>query len=316
MVYINFKKRLSSNITTRQTIISSLFGLYWRRRQEFETKLGGDMRARSISTRWVLVVGAILSLAISGFADTIHLKDGGVIKGRIVSFISGQFVVNIGDGSHRRQMSFLASEIESIQFDSIPDTTTGKTNIYQPPIVNTRSNDKPAAIKSNVYTKPEVKPAPPSAQTQTSQTPPKQNPAPVVKQPVKTAPELTKPVELNVSVHADNTSNGWTNSGWVVRKGQVIHISGTGQVSLGKGTTTEPEGRPDVTDEQKLMKGVPTGALIAVIGDDNNDFIYVGGDREFTASRDGSLFLGLNEGNLNDNSGTFAVKIEIKPGNN
>src|SRR5215216_4708635 len=129
------------------------------------------MRAGSISTRWVLVVGAILSLAISAFADTIHLKDGGIIKGQIVSFVSGQFVVNIGDGTHRRQMSFFVSEIESIQFDSVPETTTGKTNIYQPPIVNTRASDKPAASKSNVYTKPEVKPAPPS--TQTSQAPPK-----------------------------------------------------------------------------------------------------------------------------------------------
>jgi len=51
--------------------------------------------------------------------------------------------------------------------------------------------------------------------------------------------------------------------------------------------------------------------LIAVIGDDNNDFIYVGSEREFTATRDGALFLGVNEGNLNDNSGTFDVKIEI-----
>ena len=68
----------------------------------------------------------------------------------------------------------------------------------------------------------------------------------------------------------------------------------------------------ELNDEQKLMKSVPTGALIAVIGDDNNDFIYIGAEREFTATRDGALFLGINEGNLNDNSGAFDVKIEIK----
>jgi hypothetical protein len=28
---------------------------------------------------------------------------------------------------------------------------------------------------------------------------------------------------------------------------------------------------------------------------------------------DGSLFLGLNEGNLNDNKGSFDVKVEISP---
>ena len=52
--------------------------------------------------------------------------------------------------------------------------------------------------------------------------------------------------------------------------------------------------------------------LIAVIGDDNNDFIFVGEDREFVARRDGALFLGINEGNLNDNSGSFDVIIEVE----
>ena len=50
-----------------------------------------------------------------------------------------------------------------------------------------------------------------------------------------------------------------------------------------------------------------------MIGDDNNDFIYIGTDREFVATRDGTLFLGINEGNLDDNSGSFKVKIEISP---
>ena len=50
-----------------------------------------------------------------------------------------------------------------------------------------------------------------------------------------------------------------------------------------------------------------------MIGDDNNDFIYVGAEREFVATRDGALFLGINEGNLDDNSGSFNVKIEIIP---
>ena len=34
---------------------------------------------------------------------------------------------------------------------------------------------------------------------------------------------------------------------------------------------------------------------------------------EFIAERDGALFLGVNEGNLNDNSGAFEVKVEIDP---
>jgi hypothetical protein len=126
-------------------------------------------------------------------------------------------------------------------------------------------------------------------------------------------PSLAKPVALSVKVLADNTSNGWTNSGWVVKKGQRIRISGAGEVSIGGGKTTGPGGLYDVEDNAKLLKSVPTGALIAVIGDDNNEFIYIGTEREFVASRDGSLFLGLNEGNLNDNKGSFDVKVEISP---
>ena len=61
------------------------------------------------------------------------------------------------------------------------------------------------------------------------------------------------------------------------------------------------------------MKSEPTGGLIAVIGDDNNEFIFVGQTIEFTATRDGALFLGVNEGNLNDNTGAFDVTVEIDP---
>jgi hypothetical protein len=63
-------------------------------------------------------------------------------------------------------------------------------------------------------------------------------------------------------------------------------------------------------DTEKLMRDMPTGGLIAVVGDDNDDFIFIGASREFSAPRDGPLFLGVNEGNLSDNSGNYDVLIE------
>ena len=122
-----------------------------------------------------------------------------------------------------------------------------------------------------------------------------------------------KPIVWNVKVLADNTANGWTNSGWVLKKGQKIRVSGDGKISLGKGKSSTASGISELDDAQKLLKNVPTGALIAVIGDDNNDFIYIGAEREFVATRDGALFLGINEGFLDDNSGAFNVKVEIIP---
>ena len=99
----------------------------------------------------------------------------------------------------------------------------------------------------------------------------------------------------------------------MVKKGQRIRISADGQVALGKGKTSTASGIADLKDDQKLLKNVPTGALIAVIGDDNNDFLYIGSEREFTAARDGALFLGINEGYLDENTGALNVKVEILP---
>jgi hypothetical protein len=223
---------------------------------------------------------AIGALSVSVLADTIRLKDGSIIKGRIVSFGSGKFVVAMGEGSRRRELTFMASEIESIQFDA-QETSTAASTVNQ---------------NASYEQKPETKAA---ANT-----------------PIKTPPssgEKIKPIEWRVKVLADNTANGWTNTGWVVKKGQRIKVSGEGTVSLGKGKSSPPSGTPSVVDEQKLLKNVPTGALVAVIGDDNNDFIYVGAEREFVATRDGALFLGINEGNIDDNSGFFTVSIQIIP---
>ena len=96
-------------------------------------------------------------------------------------------------------------------------------------------------------------------------------------------------------------------------KARRSRIIASGRVSLGNGRYSTPGGISTLPDAEKLMKDRPTGALIAVIGADNNDFIFVGDSYEFTATRDGDLFLGVNEGNLNDNSGSFNVTIEIDP---
>ena len=252
----------------------------------------------------LMVFGMTIALSFAAFADTIRLKDGSIIKGRIVGFSGGTFTVAIGEGSRSRQMTFSAGEIESIVFDSPmirPETVriSDRTAANIPIEVNSPIVNKPAPVK----TSPRV-----VTTDNTTRTSP---PAATVKPNVSTS--KSKPVELGVKVLADNTANGWTNSGWVVKKGQRIRIIGQGQISLGRGNSTDPSGLSDLTDDAKLLKNVPTGALIAVIGDDNNEFIYVGAEREFTAARDGALFLGVNEGNLNDNSGAFDVKIEIDP---
>jgi hypothetical protein len=277
------------------------------------------MLLRSVFAKVILFVIVTLSLTLAAFADTIRLKDGSIIKGRITGFSSGRFTVTIGEGSRLKQLSFMASEIDSITFDT-PDekpqfTASNTRNNGEPNIVNasTKSTEPPRVIvtDSTIRTNGTV--------TIASKSPSKK-PAPIVvrdtssnSSPSTNSSGSAPPIAWNVKVLADNTANGWTNSGWVVKKGQRIRISADGQVSLGKGKTSTASGIGDLKDDQKLLKNVPTGALIAVIGDDNNDFLYIGSEREFTAARDGALFLGLNEGYLDDNSGALNVKVEILP---
>src|SRR5712692_118671 len=61
-----------------------------------------------------------------------------------------------------------------------------------------------------------------------------------------------------------------------------------------------------------ITRTQPPGGLIAVIRDDNDDFIFGGRSRDFVVQRDGVLFLGVNEGNLSDNSGNYDVVIEAE----
>lgn len=224
-------------------------------------------------------VAVVMAASTFTFADTLRLKDGSIIKGKITKFGGGKFTVAMGEGSRRKELTFSAGEIESILFDEHSPTDPGR-------------------MASNSSTPATVIPV---KAVKTDDDVNRQQPA------------TMKPIEWKVKVLADSTANGWTNSGWVVRKGQRIRITGNGKVNLGRGNSTSPSGVSSITDEQKLLKNVATGALIAVIGDDNNDFIYVGAEREFIATRDGALFLGINEGYLDDNSGSFDVKVEIIP---
>lgn len=255
-----------------------------------------------------------LGLAVFTFADTIKLKDGSIIKGKIISFDNNQFIILIGDGTRQKQLKFFANEIESIKFDSdgISSNTSTTTTRRQPNYTQTNTETSTViTVGSTSRNLPPVDNSPPldTSTDDTDDIDYTDTSSPPATNTVADA----KPIQVRVKVLADNTSNGWTNAGWVVRKGQRIRIVSNGRVSLGNGRYSTPSGISTLPDNQKLIKDQPTGGLIAVIGDDNNDFMYIGSDYEFVAQRDGALFLGVNEGILDDNSGSYEVIIEIDP---
>jgi hypothetical protein len=289
--------------------------------------------------RLALACFLVLSMFGLTFADTIRLKDGSIIKGKIISFGEGKFTIVIGEGARQRQMNFFADEVDAIEFDATPLQTSNSSKTTLPIYKNTSDKKEPETKNNTVITvgqtetKPTPQPTPtpsksviitdkttqPTTPTNSNQsttnptTTPTTNPTYTNNNPSVKTDTQSKPIVLNVKVLADNTANGWTNSQWVVKKGQKIRISGKGQINLGNGRFASSAGISSLPDKDKLIQTEATGGLIAVIGDDNNEFIFVGSAREFVASRDGALFLGINEGNLDDNSGVFDVTIEIMP---
>jgi hypothetical protein len=241
------------------------------------------------------LVALVLVLFVPAFADTIRLKDGNVIRGQVIGFKDQQFTVLVGSGTQGRRSRTLiyVEDVESIEFDSA--TTAAAAAL---------SNDEGTSNSSNT--------------TAPVYQPPRSNPD-TNRPPVRTNSQSspgTSPTffTIKVAVRADNANNGWTNSGLVVRQGQRLRISGTGRISLGRGRFSTPTGIAGSPDNDKLLRNEATGALIAVIGDDNDDFLLIGTRRDFVAQRDGVLFLGVNEGNLNDNTGTYDVVIEAEAG--
>ena len=244
--------------------------------------------------RMPIVVALALCTVLPVLADTIRLKDGSVIRGQIVSFKNEQFTILVGSGQRGRKsrITVYMEDVDSIEFDSAPADEANNTSTAN----NEPPNQPPANTRTN-----NPRPSNP-APTQTANPNTSANPNP---------PQF---FNVNVRVRADNSTNGWTNSGLVVRRGQRLRISATGRVNLGAKGSSTADGLPSVQDREKLMRTQPTGGLIAVIGDDNDEFIFIGSSRDFVAQRDGVLFLGVNEGNLSDNSGTFEVVIEAEAG--
>jgi hypothetical protein len=243
-------------------------------------------------------LAVVFALFVPVVADTIRLKDGSVIRGQVVGFKDQQFTVLIGSGAQGRRSRTLiyVEDVESIEFDSeTPGAAPGTAN-------EDSSSTNPTS--GPVYQPPRTNPS-----MDPNRTPARTDP---VQPPSSGSPTF---FTIKVAVRADNTNNGWTNSGLVVRKGQRLRITATGRVSLGGGRFSTPSGMPGSSvDNEKLMRTESTGALICVIGDDNDDFLLIGTRRDFVAQRDGVLFLGVNEGNLNDNTGTFDVVIEAEAG--
>ena len=97
----------------------------------------------------------LLALFVPVVADTIHLKDGSVIRGQVIGFKDQQFTVLIGSGAQGRRSRTLiyVEDVESIEFDSAT-TAAASALANDDASTNTTANSKHCAGVSASPIKP------------------------------------------------------------------------------------------------------------------------------------------------------------------
>jgi len=140
----------------------------------------------------------------------------------------------------------------------------------------------------------------------------------VMSRPDNAAPTTT-PVGSTGSTSAQGVTVSsqmqWTPTGIAVRRGEWVTFSTTGDVKIGG------EGNP-TANADGLTTGVrapdspvataPAGALVGKIG--NGPAFVIGSRNRVQMTAAGQLFLGVNDGHLQDNEGAFQVQVAREGG--
>jgi hypothetical protein len=100
----------------------------------------------------------------------------------------------------------------------------------------------------------------------------------------------------------------WIDTGVDVRRGERVRIDASGTIYANRMRIT-PAGLSS-SDPNAPLPRAAEGKLIGVIGNDSDSpIIEIGSGGEFTADRDGRLYLTVNRGNYTDARGAFNVRV-------
>ena len=119
---------------------------------------------------------------------------------------------------------------------------------------------------------------------------------------------------LETSTVEVTLESNWIDTGINLRRNQRVQIDATGLITAGRSRIT-PDGLQR-TDPTAPLPGAKEGELIGIVGDDSRaPIMELGSSREFTADRDGRLYLTANRGAYADARGSFTVQIKRERGN-
>lgn len=205
----------------------------------------------------LLAVVMIIGMVSLAAADTIVLRDGRTIRGTVLGFMNGRFVVRVEPTS-----------------STYPSSTTDPNVARNRQLEGDIQYFRPAEIER----------------------------IEIDGRSLDEARFETRTVQVALDPN-------WVDSGVEVRRGERVQTSATGVISVGR-TRITPDGLR-TSDPTAPLPNVAEGKLIGAIGDDPRaPIIELGSSREFTADRDGRLYLTANRGNYTDARGGFNVQIK------
>jgi hypothetical protein len=213
------------------------------------------MRERKTDMRKIILALAIVFATVSiAAADTFYLRDGRTVRGTLLGFVNGRFVVRV----------------ENRYSTANPDS-----NIQ-------RNRDNQGDIQ---YFRPEE--------------------IDRIEIEGRTMDEgrwETKDVQVTLE-------SNWVDSGIFLRRGERVQVSATGVITAGR-SRISPDGLRS-TDPSAPLPTAAEGKLIGAIGNDaRSPILELGSNQEFTAERNGRLFLTANRSSFADARGAFSVQIK------
>lgn len=124
------------------------------------------------------------------------------------------------------------------------------------------------------------------------------------------APQAGRPRGLRERQMIVVANAPWTDIGIDVAAGQNVYFEASGEIRWGPNRRARPAGEQNSPNNPaRPMPNRPGAALIGRVGD-SNDYFFVGDDRGAVRVRSsGRLFLGINDDNLQDNTGYFTVIV-------
>ena len=209
----------------------------------------------------ILALTIVLFAATFAAADTIYLRDGRTVRGTLLGFVSGRFVVRVDP-----------------RYTTTPSATT------DPNVARSRANE--GEIQ---YFRPDEV------------------------ERIEIEGRSLDESRFETSTVQVALESNWIDTGINLRRNERVQVSASGVITAGRSRIT-PDGLRS-TDPTSPLPSASEGMLIGAVGDDRNaPVLELGTTREFTADRDGRLYLTANRGSYTDARGSFTVQIKRERG--